>query len=99
MKSSKHRLYVGVDVRKTTHRTAIIPLDLLEGSGNDWKAVKPFSLGNNKNDFERLDAAIRDRISDADNAVELFFLISFTISMECNYPCPTVIRYRLPFPP
>lgn len=69
MKKSKHRLYVGVDVHKTTHKAAIIPLDLLEGSENVWKAVKPLSLGNNKDDFERLDAAIRDRISDADEVI------------------------------
>ena len=63
MKDSKRKLYVGIDVHSREHKVAVIPIALLEQSGDSWRKVKPFSIRNNVADFERLDTAIRPHIS------------------------------------
>ncbi len=59
MENNQRRVYVGIDIHRREHKAAIIPLTLLECPGTGWKKVKPLSLNNNIQDFERLDAAIR----------------------------------------
>jgi len=61
--SQTRKVYVGVDVHCQTHRVVILPLELLEGSGVLWKKVKGIVIGNNRQDFQALDSAIKQYAS------------------------------------
>ncbi len=66
MKYDKRKLYVGIDVHAREHKAVVIPVGLLELSGAAWKKVRPLSIQNDLNSFERLDMAIRSYISSAE---------------------------------
>jgi len=52
------KVYVGIDIHRSIHKAAIIPLALMEEGRHSWKKVKPLSVANCRSDFERLDRAI-----------------------------------------
>jgi transposase len=58
------KVYVGIDVHRSLHKAAIIPLALMKKGEGNWKKVKPLSVANNRSDFERLDYAIKDHSQD-----------------------------------
>ncbi len=68
MKGHKRKLYVGIDVHSREHKVALVPIALLE-FGEAWRKVKPLNIKNNIGDFERLDAAIRAKLSSVEEAV------------------------------
>jgi len=68
MMSYKRKLYVGIDIHSREHKAALVPIDLLEGSGAAWRKVKPLNINNDIGDFERLDRAIRSHISSTEEA-------------------------------
>ena len=68
MKNDQHKVYVGIDVHHQEHRVAILPVTLLHRSESDWKQVKFLDINNNSNDFDRLDAAIKEHILCPDEA-------------------------------
>lgn len=58
------KVYVGIDIHRSIHRAAIIPLALMEKGGRRWKKVKPVSVANSRSDFEKLDQAIKEHSQD-----------------------------------
>ncbi len=65
---NQHKVYVGIDVHRQKHRVAVISLARLHRSKSGWKKAKFLDIENNSNDFERLDAAIREHIASFDEA-------------------------------
>ena len=69
MKNQIHKVYVGIDVHRKTHKVAILPITLLQESESSWKRAKMLDIENNYDDFKRLDAAIREHILHPKEAV------------------------------
>ena len=57
-----HKVFIGVDVHRQEHKVAIIPMASLHHSDTDWKKAIYLDIRNNRTDFERLDATIREHI-------------------------------------
>jgi len=68
MADNQRKLYVGIDIHAKKHKAAVIPITLLEQPGEAWKRVKPLSIQNNIDDFQRLDSVIRSHISSTEQA-------------------------------
>ena len=66
MKYVKRKLYVGIDVHTREHKAAVIPLALFELPGVAWKKVRPLSIKNDLNSFNRLDQVIRSHVLNTD---------------------------------
>ncbi len=64
-----HKVYVGIDVHRREHRVAILPVALLHKQTLNWKKAKTLVIKNNRDDFERLDAAIREEVLFPEEAV------------------------------
>lgn len=62
MRTSVCKLYVGIDIHSRKHVAAVIPTSLLELPGTLWGKVKPITIRNNIEDFERLETAIRSYV-------------------------------------
>jgi len=62
MRTSVCKLYVGIDIHSREHVAAVIPISLLELPGALWGKVKPITIRNNIEDFERLETAIRSHV-------------------------------------
>ena len=60
-------LYVGIDIHSRTHQVALLPLHMIEGAGARWKNVRTVTIGNNLDDYERVDALIKAQIGDGDD--------------------------------
>ena len=58
MKEVLAKVYVGIDVHKTEHWAAVVPLTVMKKPGNAWKKLKPVVFKNSAQDFERLDSCI-----------------------------------------
>jgi transposase len=54
------KVYVGIDIHRSIHVAAIIPLATMKKGERRWKKVKPLRIANTRTDFERLDHAIRE---------------------------------------
>ncbi|MFC1983991.1 transposase [Chloroflexota bacterium] len=63
MNDHQRKLYVGIDVHSREHKVAFLPIALLEQPGAVWTKGKSLGIRNDITDLERLDTAIRSRIS------------------------------------
>jgi transposase len=54
------KVYVGIDIHRSIHVAAIIPLTIMQKGGCSWKSVKPLSVANTRADFEMLDHVIKE---------------------------------------
>lgn len=63
MKTYVRKLYVGIDVHSREHVAAVLPISLLELPGTPWGKVKPITIRNSIEDFERLETAIKSHVS------------------------------------
>lgn len=66
MRTGTRKVYVGIDVHHIAHKVAIIPTNVLEQPGENWKRVEPLTMRNSIEDFSKLDAAIKMHANGAD---------------------------------
>jgi transposase len=69
MKGSVHKVYVGIDVHRKTHKVAVLPVTILQYSESNWKTARMLDIKNNYDDFQSLDTAIREHISYPEEAI------------------------------
>ncbi len=62
MENHHHKLYVGIDVHRHSHRVAIVPATLLHHYKPDLKGAKFLDIKNNASDFQRLNTAVKEHI-------------------------------------